>query len=287
MALSRRLRAGLPLAAAAATLAGSTAYCASTRPRALSVSALAKAAERRGLGIAAAFTLQDYHARVPAELALDAFARPRTLAILLGSTREIWPPFLDALERDAAQLEATNPLDDFVVAAAEAVAAECVPDGVRYALYYSHELEPGRLVGMQHAAHAAGVSYYHQGVGLCVHPRYGAFHSLRALLVVDVDGADSEPVADPCSAAEVAAAEAALEAALAATADPTATNSKEELSGSYKEAWRLWQQVRKSIQVGREEWEYSDAEDEYHYTWSKTTLRRMLEERRNGRAEED
>ena len=246
------------------------------------VASVREEARQRGLEITVGLTLQDYHAKVPPELALPTYGRRCTLAILLGSTRTIWPPFLAHLLKAPQLVEDEahdGPLNAFVVRAAEEIVAKCVPSTVRCELFYAHEMEKGRLVAVQHAAHVAGVAFFHQKVGLCIHPCFGPWHSYRALLVLDVEGVPSAgPPLDPClNTTEVAQAEEALKVALAATADPLATNSKLELQGSYKDAWRLWQRVRQSFVVGSE-YQYEDVQDEYHYSWSKEALRRMLVE---------
>jgi hypothetical protein len=251
------------------------------------VAAVREAARRHGLGIAVQLTVQDYHARVPTELeCLPTHGRARTLAVLLGSTREIWPPLLAELAAEPALIDDDaheGPLNAFVVRAAEAIVAECVPAGVACQLFYAHEMAPGRLVAVQHAAHAAGAAYFHPSIGLCVHPEYGPWHSYRALLVLDMEGAAPgaiDPPSDPCAGTtEVADAEEALRLALAATADPLATNSQLELEGNQRETWRLWQRVRSSVTVGAE-WQYEDAHDEYHYCWNRDILRRMIAQQR-------
>jgi methylmalonic aciduria homocystinuria type C protein len=245
------------------------------------VAAVAEAARRRGMAITAGLTLQDYHAKVPAELALPTYGRERTLAILLGSTREIWTPFMASLAAQPALLDDDaheGPLNAYAVRTAEAVAAECVPRGVRHEIFYAHEMAPGRLVAVQHVAHAAGAAFFHQSVGLCVHPEYGPWHSYRALIVVDLEGLPSAgPPADPCdeAGAQVAAAEAALAVALQATEDASATDSGNSLTGRYRAAWQLWQRVRHSLTVGAE-WAYEDWQDEYHYSHYKGILRQQL-----------
>jgi len=63
------------------------------------VSAIAAAAHRRGLDLAVGLTLQDYNALVGPAMALPELSRSSTLAVLVGSTRDIWTPFLRALRQ--------------------------------------------------------------------------------------------------------------------------------------------------------------------------------------------
>mmetsp|Transcript_6057 Transcript_6057/g.18242 ORF Transcript_6057/g.18242 Transcript_6057/m.18242 type:complete len:296 (+) Transcript_6057:57-944(+) len=238
------------------------------------VSAIAAAAHRRGLDLAVGLTLQDYNALVGPAMALPELSRSSTLAVLVGSTRDIWTPFLRALRQSptrghlAREEEHGGPLNAYVVRATEELAAEAVPRGLGVSLHFAHETAPGRLVAMQRLAHLSGAAYFHAGCGLNVHPTFGPWHAYRSLVVVAADGVETAgPPPNPSSSEAVAAAEAALQTALAATIDPTATNTREELVGRYREAWRLWQRVRQCVSTPEyDAWKYPDAFDEYHFS---------------------
>jgi hypothetical protein len=49
--------------------------------------------------------------------------------------------------------------------------------------------EAGRLVAMQRLAHAIGVAHLHPGSQLCIHPTYGPWIALRAVVVFRIDAA--------------------------------------------------------------------------------------------------
>jgi len=63
------------------------------------VSEIAAAAHRHGLDLTVGLTLQDYNALVGPAMALPELSRSSTLAVLVGSTRDIWTPFLRALRQ--------------------------------------------------------------------------------------------------------------------------------------------------------------------------------------------
>ena len=230
------------------------------------VTALSAAARRRGLDIAVGLTLQDYNEMVGPELALPDLGRRSTLAVLVGSTKTIWPPFLAALraaERRGhleGEGEHDGPLNAYVVRSTEELVAEALPPQTRYELRYAHEVGLGRLVAMQKLAHLCGAAFFHPSCGLNVHTLYGPWHAYRSLIIVDMDGVETAgPPPNPSSDEAVAAAEAALAAALAATVDPTATNTQQELVGKYRAAWRKWQKVRQALSPPAfDEWVYPD-----------------------------
>mmetsp|Transcript_37173 Transcript_37173/g.116878 ORF Transcript_37173/g.116878 Transcript_37173/m.116878 type:complete len:262 (+) Transcript_37173:316-1101(+) len=250
---------------------------------------------------------QDYNALVGPAMALPELSRSSTLAVLVGSTRDIWTPFLRALRQSptrghlAREEEHGGPLNAYVVRATEELAAEAVPRGLGVSLHFAHETAPGKIVAMQRLAHLSGAAYLHAGrwpqrcgrrqvhtparsavaprrCGLNVHPTFGPWHAYRSLVVVAADGVETAgPPPNPSSSEAVAAAEAALQTALATTIDPAATNTREELVGRYREAWRLWQRVRQCVSTPEyDAWKYPDAFDEYHFSHSPALLKRLV-----------
>jgi hypothetical protein len=280
-------RTGRATACCAAASTSSGSGSGSTSPSAEEVvRSIAAVAKTHGLDITVGLTLQDYNSAVESDgLELPTFGRRTTLAVLLGSTKTIWVPFLAALRAAdppgqlEAQAEHDGPLNTFVVRATEALASEVLaPLGLRCELRYAHEMDEGRLVAMQKLAHLSGVAYLHPSCGLNVHPEYGPWHAYRSLLIIDMEGVPTAgPPANPNSAEAVAAAEAALALALESTVDPTATNTKEEMDTQMRQVWRLWQNIRLALETqGCEQWKYSDEHDEYHFTHSPEVLARVV-----------
>ena len=109
-------------------------------------------------------------------------------------------------------------------------------------------------VAIQRAAVVAGLAWLAPS-HLCVHPAYGPWIALRALVILDEPAPPSPPrVPAPCDCA--VGCGPALERALAA-GEPRST---QEL----RERWRLWLAVRDACPVGREH-RYSQEQIEFHY----------------------
>ena len=272
-----------------------TAGCACTARPASSSSArtaedvvrrIADAAEARGFDIAVGLTLQDYNRAVESDgLELPTFGRSTTLAVLLGSSKAIWVPFLAALRAATppgqlkSQAEHDGPLNAYVVEATTALVHEqLAPLGLSFDMRYAHEMEEGRLVAMQKLAHLSGAAYLHPSCGLNVHKIYGPWHAYRSLIIIDMDGVPTMgPPQNPNTAKAIAAAEAALALALESTVDPAATNSKEEMDTEMRKVWRLWQNIRTALSTPAwAEWQYEDIIDEYHFTHSPDVLERIV-----------
>jgi epoxyqueuosine reductase len=156
------------------------------------------------------------------------------LGLLVGNTRALWPHFVAA--RDS--LPARDPLDHYV----ERVIENVVTDGALYA----HRSYDGAFLPFQHLAVAVGFGALTEG-RLVVHPIYGPWFALRAVILID--GIDSElpvrtPIAKPCACTD--ACRKALDEALA-----------EPDNG------RAWLAVRDACSLRA--WRYSDEQIRFHY----------------------
>eukprot|EP01043_Picozoa_sp_COSAG02_P048397 COSAG02_NODE_4748_length_5028_cov_2.319537_5_plen_335_part_00 len=250
------------------------------------VQQIAVAARSRGLDITVGLTLQDYNRAVESDgLELPTFGRTTTLAVLLGSHKAIWVPFIAALRAATppgqldGQAEHDGPLNAYVVGATSSLVREVLmPLGINHTVRYAHEVEDGRLVAMQKLAHLSGVAYLHPSCGLNVHKDFGPWHAYRSLIIIDIDGVPTAgPPPNPNTPDAIAAADAALALALESTVDPTATNSKEDMDAEMRKVWRLWQNIRVALSSPAcAEWRYEDTFDEYHFTHSPEVLARIL-----------
>lgn len=200
----------------------------------------------RGLDLAAPMAACDYDAVVPEGLRLPGFERTRALAIVVGNTRALWSRVVDALDGE-------QPLDRWVMAAVTSAVEAAIAPGTRWTVRWAHHVPA--TVAIQRAAAVAGLAYLAPS-HLCVHPEYGPWIALRAVVVLDVDGPDLPvvPVAAPCDCARGCGP--ALSAALAA-GEPSGT-------AELRERWRLWLAVRDACPVGRDH-RYSDEQILFHY----------------------
>lgn len=160
--------------------------------------------------------------------AADWLAGRERLGILIANTRALWPHVR------AARL--ANPVDDYV----EQTIERGFP-GAR--VYYSHRHYDGAFLPFQKLAVAVGLGALSDG-GLVIHPVYGPWIALRAVIVLDGDPVTRAPIAKPCVCTE--ACGIALRRAL---------------DGG---DWRAWLAVRDSCTL--REHRYSDEQVRYHYT---------------------
>jgi methylmalonic aciduria homocystinuria type C protein len=187
----------------------------------------------RGLDLSARLAVADYNAVVPPALRL-----PGDCALVVGNTRALWPKFLASGKRL---------LDDYVMESVTAAAGDA-PRAIRWA----HDVPA--TVAIQRAAAIAGLAYLAPS-HLCVHPEYGPWIALRAVIVLDEDAPPRAPaIAPPCDCARGCGP--AFERAMAA-GEPRST---EEL----RARWRLWLDVRDACPVGRVH-RYSEEQILFHY----------------------
>lgn len=200
-----------------------------------------------------------YDAAVAPEFRLPDVGRPRPLALLLASTRALWQPFVARLAAEPHRLEQADPLDHWVEDVVRGALADVA---VRHEVRFSHE-PPPRRVAMQRLAHVSGLAPLAPSM-LSVHPVYGPWIALRAVVVLDVDGPGGAPPAaapacNDCAARCTPALERAARAAAGAP-DPV------------REHWRDWLAVRDACPLGREH-RYPDDLIRYVYTKERSVLR--------------
>jgi hypothetical protein len=158
------------------------------------------------------------------------------VGILIGNTRALWPKFLAALPG----LDRTHPLDDYT----ERTIAALLPDGAR--CYFAHRRYAGAFVPFQRLAVAAGLGS-RSPTHLVIHPTYGPWFALRAVVACSGPPPATAPIPPVCQCD--ASCQAAMTRALAS-------------SGT--ESWRDWLGVRDSCTVGKS-WRYDDDQIRYHY----------------------
>lgn len=225
-----------------------------------------------GLDLAQALDTRRYDAAVTAEYRLPRVGRDDgRLALLIGSSRAFWQPFLAWLRADPTRLDLPDPIDRYVVEVLTDVLASC---GVPHAVRFSFEAPP-RRVAMQRLADVSGLAALTPAM-LCVHPTFGPWIALRAAAVFDVAPPDEAVAGATLSCDDCAARCApALERALAATAArSSATAAEIERRGGDPVApdWPLWLAVRDACPLGREH-RYPEAYLRYVYTKDRAVLR--------------
>jgi hypothetical protein len=184
-----------------------------------------------------------------APLAVAGFGRPRALGIVVGNTRALWPRVV--AEADWA---APDPVDTYVTGAVAAALA-----GWTWEARWAHD----PAVPIQRLAAEAGLAYLAPS-HLCVHPVYGPWLALRALIIVDEDGpeAAAPQVPPPCDCARGCMAAYARAAAAGVPAG----------TAELRDRWRAWLAVRDACPVGREH-RYADDAIAYHYAGQIPPLR--------------
>lgn len=169
-----------------------------------------------------------------AEPGCDAIIGQR--GILVGNTRALWPIFLAARREDPGLLASPDPLDAYT----ERVISLAYPTA---RVYFAHRMYGRAFLPFTRIAVAAGLGALGANQ-LVVHPTYGPWFGLRALIALDEPAVRRPPrIAYACTAD----CGARLAAALPST------------------EWRDWLAARDACCVGRA-YRYSDDQIAYHYT---------------------
>jgi len=155
-------------------------------------------------------------------------AGPR-LAILIGNTRALWPKFV------AARRDEPDPLDRYLVRTLEAA----FPDAP---IHYAHRAYDGAYLPFSRLAAATGLGALAPS-HLVIHPIYGPWIALRAVVQLEGVPPVRAPIPQPCHCGDTCAR--ALEAARATT------------------DWRAWLALRDACSLRTHR--YSDEQIEFHY----------------------
>jgi hypothetical protein len=182
---------------------------------------------QRGYDIAHAF---DAHAAAR-EPGWERLAAGPRLGILIGNTRALWPVFAAVAERTER-----DPLDSYT----ERAIAEAFPDAPAS---FAHRMYEGTFLPFSRLAVATGLGALAPS-HLVIHPIYGPWFALRAVVAIDGELPARAPIPQPCSCDQRCAR--ALEAALPSS------------------DWRAWLAVRDSCNLSA--YRYSEEQLRYHYT---------------------
>ena len=172
----------------------------------------------------------------------------RRLGYFVGNTRALWPTFLAARRADPRLATSVDPIDLYTEqTCAKLTGARC---------WFVHRSYDGAFLPFQRLAVAAGFGRL-AASNLLIHPTYGPWFALRAIVVVA-----GEPVSRvvPAARCDCAASSA------------TRCSSAFERARDAQHSWRAWLAVRDACCVGRDH-RYSAEQIEYHYTKNLALLR--------------
>jgi methylmalonic aciduria homocystinuria type C protein len=190
------------------------------------------------------------HAFDTAAVGLAWLADPtRPRGLLIGNTRALWPPFAAAHRDDPQIAGADDPLERYTERAVERAAAE-LPDA---RTWYGHRRYGAAFLPFQRLAVAAGLGSM-APTGLVIHPTFGPWFALRAVIACAGEPVATTPIAAVC------ACDGTCEQGLARA---TAARGPD--------AWRAWLAVRDACRVGRA-YRYGDDQLAYHYTKNRGLL---------------
>jgi methylmalonic aciduria homocystinuria type C protein len=228
-------------------------------------SALRSRCDVAGLDVVFPFCVEWFNGRVEPSMRLPDYGRSSALGLIIGNTRRLWPVFASALRDDASLLGAEHPLDTYVEKVLTDAAAQSIAD--RNVVLFAHRMTPAPIA-IQRIAHEGGLAHLSPS-RLSVHPRFGPWWSLRAVIVVDADGplGDRAVAPDPCTPCAKPCL-AAFDRAVAATdlARP----------GEVESQWKSWAEVREVCPEGRA-FRYGDDQLRYHYAKDRSILRLLVQ----------
>lgn len=202
---------------------------------------------------------------------------PRGQAWLIGNTRHLWPVFLAWLQTKQPRIPA-NPIDTYTTIIIQRLVQQHFEDYDDVRIFWDYNRDPDQLISMSRVATVSGFCFTHPSAFLSIHPTFGPWISLRAVVVVvDNDGdtmkhsapAPAPPrLENPLSEGEDASVQAAARSAFASTQHSKSfdTNDNNDSSDprANKASMRPWVNLRDSVPIGRD-YRFSEHQLWYHY----------------------
>jgi methylmalonic aciduria homocystinuria type C protein len=174
------------------------------------------------------------HAFDPRACDVPAIVDPaRPVGLLVGNTRTLWPHFV------AAREPVPHPLDHYT---------EKMIGPIADSVFYAHRQYDGAFLPFQRIAVAAGFGALSPS-NLVIHPEYGPWFGLRAVILVEGEPPARKPITLPCACGSVCLT---LFDRAMITKGPTRP--------------RAWVAVRDACPVGRA-YRYSEEQIFHHYSY--------------------
>ena len=171
------------------------------------------------------------------EPGLELLAGDARLGLLIGNTRALWPPFSAALATPELAAD-PDPLERYTERTID-VAFGASP-GAR--VLYGHRQYDGAFLPLQRLAVVTGLGAL-APTQLVIHPTYGPWFALRAVVLLDGEPPLRAPIASPCRC------------------DASCLDAFARAQRSTD--WRDWLAVRERCSL--QAWRYSDDQIRFHY----------------------
>ncbi|BDA44588.1 probable methylmalonic aciduria and homocystinuria type C protein [Coccomyxa sp. Obi] len=212
----------------------------------------------------------------------------RTLALLVGNNKNLWPHFLKAYNSDPSLQHSEDPLDTYVE---RCISAATNATGRPARIFWGHQERDGVIGGpsleLQRMASAAGVAFWDESSCLSLHLKYGPWFALRAVVVFDgIEYTGSRPPAlqNPLNDSTKAYVRMAVRSARNPSSDNLADMSGKKDLGERRSSgdehptrevvrsrWQRWVAVRDAPYPGHI-FRYPKLMLEYHYTGNRACL---------------
>jgi len=145
-----------------------------------------------GFDICAPFPLKSYNTHCKDNHKVSAFDRNDNHSVLIGCSRLFWSPFSEWV-RSLPEVPA-HPIDAYTSHVISTTAERVICKDWKYEIRYDYYVPAtGLFVHLQTAAHCSGTGYFDHETMWSIHPTFGLWHMLKAVLIFDADFEGSSP----------------------------------------------------------------------------------------------
>ena len=225
----------------------------------MNIKSFTQALSVSGFEIVHAFPLD-----VLSESCRNTFDSSASCGILVGNTRTAWHPFLLWLNQQPDWKTITNPFNDF---SEHIIQTQSKHTFTNAHILWTHETE-SYIIPAQKIAHESGLAFRSAGQ-FNIHPQFGAWFALRALVLLCESSPKKTQVHNPSSDD------------IEKQAFKIFQNLYENLQNNtdiktMQYHWEEWLALRDLYEIGKE-YRYTEAQIQYHYTHNKQILNSEIE----------
>lgn len=173
-------------------------------------------------------------------------------AVMVCNTKALWRKFSKLICSNKDFVLMRDPLDRIV----ENDISRLFPQSDKYCVLYTHRMYGGKFFPFQKVAHEIGLAYFDPISHLSIHPLYGPWFSMRAIVVFNHN---NKNIITDVTSCKPASKPSTLDEEILQQIVPT---------GSKYNNWKEWLKVRDTVSqmVGSNSFRFSDDQILYHYT---------------------
>ncbi|KAK8803437.1 hypothetical protein WA158_001131 [Blastocystis sp. Blastoise] len=230
---------------------------------------------KRGFTICEPFIIQDYNKLMQQQYYLPTYETNQCFGIAIGNNKDLWKEFIKYIDLHSTLIKESDPLDVYTKEMIEQSMNEVskTVSNCQYTIRYSYDTNIEKVVSMTKIAYISGISAISPKSYLCIHPLYGPWIAMRAVIIIN-----QESTFPPPTILNSSFEDPRIEDECGKEVENICKTVLNESNTKYmpRQVWLKWLNMRLKYQYGQE-WMYSPYQAIYHYSKRKIYIKKELE----------